>query len=516
HQLTPFEKVVDRVITTRDMSMSPLFQVLFVLQNKDANFGEKDRGLTDITISGYEFDTATSKFDLTCSVSESDHGISLEINYCTALFDKTTIDRMLFHYQELLVSIVDNITQPISGLSILTKGEEHQLLDIFNSTDVGYPKDKTLIDLFTEEVKRTPNAIALVFEDKKLSYEELEQRSNQLGHYLREQGVQPDDLVGICLERSLEMLVGILGILKSGGAYVPIDPEYPSDRIDYMLTDAGIGLVLSSESSSGVIKERENLSVLCLDKDWDVLSGYPITALSTVVSGSNLAYVIYTSGSTGIPKGVLITHENVVRLFKNESSLYDFGSTDVWTLFHSFCFDFSVWEMYGALLHGGRLVIVPKVFTKDAISFRELLIKEGVTVLNQTPGSFYALQEEFLSGHLAHSLRYVIFGGEALNSTYLSQWKSSYPDCKLINMYGITETTVHVTYKEILDSDTKSLISNIGSSIPTLCCYIVDAHLNLVPIGVEGELCVSGAGVARGYLNREELTREKFIANPFK
>ncbi|MDL2142484.1 AMP-binding protein, partial [Flavobacterium tructae] len=281
------------------------------------------------------------------------------------------------------------------------------------------------------------------------------------------------------MERSLEMLIGILGILKSGGAYVPIDPEYPADRIAYMLKDAGIDLVLSSQTSCNVINRDEELSVLCLDKDWEFISGYPTTALSTVLTASNLAYVIYTSGSTGTPKGVLITHKNVVRLFKNESPLYDFGSGDVWTLFHSFCFDFSVWEMYGALLHGGRLVVVPKFLTKDAVSFKELLIKEGVTVLNQTPGSFYVLQEEFLSKNSLHSLRYVIFGGEALNSTYLERWKRSYVDCKLINMYGITETTVHVTYKEITEADTQSLISNIGTAIPTLGCYIVDAHLNL-------------------------------------
>ncbi|OXB12964.1 AMP-binding protein, partial [Flavobacterium tructae] len=276
-----------------------------------------------------------------------------------------------------------------------------------------YPSDKTIVDLFEEQVKQTPTAIAVVYEDEKLTYKELDQRSNQLAHYLREQGVKPDTLVGICLERSLEMLIGILGILKSGGAYVPIDPEYPTDRIAYMLKDAGIDLVLSSQTSCNVINRDEELSVLCLDKDWDLISGYPTTALSTVLTASNLAYVIYTSGSTGTPKGVLITHKNVVRLFKNESPLYDFGSGDVWTLFHSFCFDFSVWEMYGALLHGGRLVVVPKSLTKDAVSFKELLIKEGVTVLNQTPGSFYVLQEEFLSKKSSHSLRYVIFGGEA-------------------------------------------------------------------------------------------------------
>ncbi|URC11725.1 amino acid adenylation domain-containing protein [Flavobacterium sp. B183] len=513
HQLAPFEKVVDRVVTTRDMSMNPLFQVLFVLQNTpDAS---RELSLENIKISNYKFDNITSQFDLMLNVFEDNNGISLEMSYCTALFDKATIESMLLHYQELLQSIVSSTKQPISTLSMLSQAEEHQLLNVFNNTEAAYPSDKTIVDLFIEQVKQTPNAVAVVYEDEKLTYKELDQRSNQLAHYLREQGVKPDALVGICLERSLEMLIGILGILKSGGAYVPIDPEYPTDRIAYMLKDAGIDLVVSSQTSCNVINRDEELSVLCLDKDWELISGYPTTALSTVLTASNLAYVIYTSGSTGTPKGVLITHKNVVRLFKNESPLYDFGSGDVWTLFHSFCFDFSVWEMYGALLHGGRLVVVSKFLTKDAVSFKELLIKEGVTVLNQTPGSFYVLQEEFLSKKSSHSLRYVIFGGEALNSTYLERWKRSYVDCKLINMYGITETTVHVTYKEITESDTQSLISNIGTAIPTLGCYIVDAHLNLVPIGVEGELCISGAGVARGYLNREDLTNEKFIANPF-
>ncbi|WP_369616315.1 amino acid adenylation domain-containing protein [Flavobacterium sp. CFS9] len=515
HQLTPFEKVVDRVVTSRDRSMSPLFQVMFVLQNEGDNQVQKENKLNNIIISEYEFDTVSSKFDLTFSASENNNGISLVLNYCTALFDKATIESMLLHYQELLQSIVSSTKQPISTLSMLSQAEEHQLLNVFNNTEAAYPSDKTIVDLFTEQVKQTPTAIAVVYEDEKLTYKELDERSNQLAHYLREQGVKPDTLVGICLERSLEMLIGILGILKSGGAYVPIDPEYPTDRIAYMLKDAGIDLVLSSQTSCNVINRGEDISVLCLDKDWDLISGYPTVELSTVLTASNLAYVIYTSGSTGTPKGVLITHKNVVRLFKNESPLYDFGSGDVWTLFHSFCFDFSVWEMYGALLHGGRLVVVPKALTKDAVSFKELLIKEGVTVLNQTPGSFYVLQEEFLSKSSSHSLRYVIFGGEALNSTYLERWKRSYADCKLINMYGITETTVHVTYKEITETDTQSLISNIGTAIPTLGCYIVDAHLNLVPIGVEGELCISGAGVARGYLNREDLTNEKFIANPF-
>ncbi|MFH7013662.1 non-ribosomal peptide synthase/polyketide synthase [Flavobacterium sp. FlaQc-52] len=513
HQLASFEKVVDRVASIRDMSITPLFQVMFVLQNTPEDSGELT--LENITLTSYEFDVVTAQFDLTLNVAEESNGIALNMNYCTALFDKTTIDRMVIHYQELLVAIISDSTQLISSLSMLTLEEEHQLLDIFNTTAVEYPKDKTIVDLFEEQVKNTPDAIAVVYEGAKLSYKELNERSNQLGSYLREQGVQPDTLVGICVERGLEMLIGILGILKSGGAYVPIDPDYPEDRIAYMVGDAGINLVLSSAASHKVLEEYTDINVVLLDTDWDKISNYSTENLSVVVAPDHLAYVIYTSGSTGNPKGVLITHSNVVRLFKNESCLFDFGTHDVWTLFHSFCFDFSVWEMYGALLHGGRLVVVPKAVTKDAISFKELLISEGVTVLNQTPGSFYALQEAFLSENFDHAIRYVIFGGEALNPVYLQNWKALYPSCKMINMYGITETTVHVTYKELKSSDLLSSVSAIGSAIPTLGCYILDANLNLVPVGVIGELCVGGAGVARGYLNREELTQEKFIANPF-
>ncbi|WP_205410234.1 non-ribosomal peptide synthetase [Aquimarina longa] len=513
HQLVPFEKVVDRVVTTRDMSMSPLFQVLFVVQNTPDSLGEL--GIEDIRISNYDFEVVASKFDLTFNVLEGDQGISLGINYSTALFDEGTIDRMLLHYESLLKSICRDITQSISSLSMLSRAEKDELLTVFNDTNVSYPKDKTIVDLFEEQVRRTPDAIAVVYDGEELSYQELDKRSNQLGHYLQAEGVQPDDLIGICLDRSLEMLVGILGILKSGGAYVPIDPDYPEGRIDYMVSDSGVNMVLSSSSRAKVLNTVEGLSVILLDTDWTVIKDFSEESLSDVVSPSNLAYVIYTSGSTGAPKGVLISHENVVRLFKHDSCLYDFNSNDVWSLFHSFCFDFSVWEIYGSLLHGSRLVVVPTAVTKDAISFRELLVKEGVTVLNQTPSSFYGLQEEFLSGNLKHSLRYVIFGGESLNPYNLGSWKNSYPDCKLVNMYGITETTVHVTYKELLESDVNSLVSNIGSAIPTLCCYIVDAHLNLVPIGVEGELCVGGPGLSVGYLNREDLTREKFIKNPF-
>ncbi|MGO4773900.1 condensation domain-containing protein, partial [Flavobacterium sp. W22_SRS_FK3] len=312
HQLAPFEKVVDRVVTTRDLNMKPLFQVMFVLQNAPET--NKELELENIKISDYDFDRVTSQFDLIMDVSDLKGVICVNLEYSTALFDQSTINRIQEHYQELLKSILSDSTQSISNLSMLTKQEEHQLVDVFNDNDVVYPRDKTLIDLFEAQVKRTPDAIAVVCEGKSISYKELNERSNQLGRYLKKQNIVSSNLIAICLERSVEMFIGILGILKSGRAYLPIDIESPTGRIDYMLNDTGIDLVLSSSSSSIVIKERENVSLLSLDSDWDLISGYSNKKLSNISSPDNLAYVMYTSGTTGNPKGVMVTHGNIVSL----------------------------------------------------------------------------------------------------------------------------------------------------------------------------------------------------------
>ncbi|WP_408030705.1 non-ribosomal peptide synthetase, partial [Tenacibaculum xiamenense] len=512
HQLTPFEKVVESVSDSRLDGKSPLFQVMFVLQNTPDL--SEEFVMEGLTMSEYDISTVNSKFDLTFNVSEMGGFLGLEIEYNSSLFKPSTIERLFDHYQILLKNIVSDIKRPIGAISIVTESEKHTLLEEFNSTKVPYPKGKTLVDLFSAQVLETPDSIAVVYSDESLSYLELDKRSNQLAHYLREQGVKPDDLIGLCLRRGLDMIVGILGILKSGGAYVPIDPDYPQDRIDYIVEDTGIELLLTSGEGCFV---KEGVSLLNLDSDRELLSSYSSGDLERVLKPDHLAYVIYTSGSTGKPKGVMIEHENVVRLFKYDFCSYDFSSTDVWTLFHSYAFDFSVWEIFGALIFGGRLVIVPKKVMNDATAFKNLLDKEGVTVLNQTPNSFYTFQEEFLSKPIIKSLRYVIFGGEALNPTYLESWKKKYKEkCKLINMYGITEITVHATYKEITEIDVKRSTSNVGNPIGNTTVYITDLDLNLQPTGVVGELCIGGLGVARGYLNRPELTKERFVSNPFK
>lgn len=384
-----------------------------------------------------------------------------------------------------------------------------------NSYLIGYPQNKTMVDFFVEQVNKTPENVAVVHGDKKITYDELDKKSNQLANYLLNKGVQRESLIGLSMERGIEMIVAILGIIKCGGAYVPIPPDYPMDRIAYILEDSKTKLIITTSDSGKLFSGFENVSPIYLDEIDEALSHQSTCLPQVAFSANNLLYVIYTSGSTGKPKGVLIEHRNVTRLFFNDAPLFDFNETDVWCMFHSFNFDLSVWEMYGALLYGGKLIIVPKECTRDAELFYGLAKRGGLTVLTQTPSSFNALQETILKKEPINTMRYVIFGGEALYPSSLRKWHEIYPWCKLINMYGITETTVHSTYKEITEKEILSNVSDVGVPIPTLDCLILDDNFNPVPIGETGELFVVGEGVARGYLNRPELTKERFLESPF-
>ena len=380
--------------------------------------------------------------------------------------------------------------------------------------------NKCIHQLFEEQVTQYPNAVALVFENQQLTYRELNHRANQLAHYLQSLGVKPDDLVGICVERSLETIIGILGILKAGGAYVPLDPAYPQERIAYSLLDSQVTILLTIEKHLAILPSHK-AQIVCLDLDWEMVAKSSKENLDSGVRPANLAYVIYTSGSTGKPKGVLIDHCNVVRLFSSTQHWYKFDHHDVWTMFHSYAFDFSVWEIWGALFYGGKLVVVPYLVSRSADTFYQLLVEEGVTVLNQTPSAFIQLIQVEQSSHF-HSkrklnLRYVIFGGEALDLQSLKLWYDRHGDRnpQLVNMYGITETTVHVTYRPISLADLESRSSIIGYPILDLQVYLLDQSLQQVKTGVVGEMYIEGAGLARGYLNRKELTTERFIKNPF-
>lgn len=381
-------------------------------------------------------------------------------------------------------------------------------------TNIDYPKNKCIHHLFEVQAKQTPDRIAVVRGNKSLTYRELDEKSNQFAHFLKVKGVTPDTLVGICLDRSLEIVIAILSILKAGGAYVPVDPDYPENRIEFMLADSGCPFLITHSAVTSILPDIA-AELICYDKILPEIDNQSTATVNSDATPKNLAYVIYTSGSTGRPKGVMIEHRNVVRLLFNDSFQFDFNEHDVWSIFHSFCFDFSVWEMYGALLYGGKAVIISKEDARDPHAFADILIREKITVVNQTPSAFYNLIAKLIElKQESIRVRYVIFGGEKLNPGKLLSVKKQLPDIKFINMYGITETTVHVTYKELAAEDMVHGFSNIGRPIPTLKIYIFDKEMRLQPVGVEGELCVSGAGVARGYLNRDELTKEKFMPNP--
>ncbi|WP_075344662.1 non-ribosomal peptide synthetase [Tenacibaculum agarivorans] len=507
HQLVPFEKIVDKVVKTRNTSTSPLFQVMFVLQNTPSNSKIE---IEDVEISVLEAERTTAKFDLTMHVSEEDLGISLGLEYCTALFNKDTIDRMLTHYKELLRSIANNIDHSIGELSMLTSVEKTQLTVDFNNTTLAYPTKKTIVTVFEEQAEKTPHAVAVTFEKTSLTYQELNKRSNQVAHYLRDHRVEPDMLVGICMDRSLELLVGILGVLKSGGAYVPIDPDYPADRIDFMLEDANINLVLSTTANSEVLSDKKEIIPVALDSDWDTLfASYSEDSLAQVISPNNLAYVMYTSGSTGTPKGVQVEHKNVVSL-ATSCDYVSLDSNTVWLSTGSVSFDAVTIEYWGTLLNGGELILTNRDVLLNTSNLKSLILEKRVNTLWMTASWFHQVVEEDVS--MFASLQYLLVGGDVVLFNHTNRLKELYPDVTIINGYGPTEnTTFSTTYTINITEDALP----IGAPIKNSCAYITDSSMNLVPVGVIGELLVGGSGVARGYLNNRELTNEKFINSPF-
>jgi len=512
HQDIPFEKVVEELHPRRDPSRNPLFQVVFALQNTPRP-SPPFSGLKVSTNAAYR----NIRFDLEAHLTEAEDGLHGVFVYNTMLFEAQTIARMAQHFRTVLEGIAENPDLRLSELPILTPEERHQLLVEWNQTETQYPRDACIHELFETQANATPDALAIAFGNQRLTYRQLNERSNQLAHHLRALGVGPDVLVGVFLERSVEMVEGLLGILKAGGAYLPIDPLYPTDRIAFMLEDAGPPVLLTQSTLAPHLPEHRS-KVVCFDIDKASLDCEPDINPPRSSTPENLAYVIYTSGSTGRPKGVMVTHQNVVRLFTQTQRWFHFGPSDVWTLFHSYAFDFSVWEIFGALLYGGRLVIVSYWMTRSPKEFRELLCSQSVTVLNQTPSAFRELiREEARSDVTAESLRLIIFGGEALDFGTLRDWFERYGDQRpqLVNMYGITETTVHVTYRPLRSEDLVVGGSLIGRAIGDLQLYILDPHLQPVPVGVCGEIFVAGEGLARGYLNRPELTAARFIPNPF-
>ncbi|WJO19941.1 non-ribosomal peptide synthetase [Pseudomonas soli] len=438
-------------------------------------------------------------------VAQVGEKLSASFKFDRASYAESAVGQIAAHFVELLEGLADSSQRALGELVLSTAP-----LQVIDS----YPSSACAHALIEQQAARTPEAIAVTFAGQALSYDQLNRRANRLAHKLRAQGVGPDVLVGIAVERGFEMIVGLLAILKAGGAYVPLDPEYPQDRLSYMMEDSGIQLLLTQDHLLAGLPVPAHVRSLQLEDD---LAGYSDENPEHLTQPDNLAYVIYTSGSTGKPKGTLLPHHNLLRLFKATDAWFGFGPQDVWTLFHSYAFDFSVWEIFGALLHGGRLVIVPREVTRSPEDFHQLLVEQGVTVLNQTPSAFKPLMRVACDSASDLSLRYVIFGGEALDVAALQPWFERFgEDCdNLINMYGITETTVHVTYRPIRFVDTQQAGSPIGAAIPDLSMYVLDADFNPVAKGCTGELHVGHAGLARGYHNRASLTAERFVPDPF-
>ena len=511
HQDLPFEQLVEALQPPRNLSHSPVFQVMLTMNNTP----EAALDLPGLRVEVLELERTTAHFDVILSLQETEGSLVGNLSYASDLFERGTIERMAQHFMQVLRGMSADMHRPIDRLPLLDSHERQQLLTRFSASTETPAASSTLIHtLFEQQARRTPDAIALRYEDHSLTYAQLNAQANRLAHALIDRGVKPDDRVALGMERSLAMVIGILGILKAGAGYVPLDPSYPAERLAYLLEDSAPALLLTQASLQG--QWPGNVPVLHVD-DPSVHATQPThNPQVDGLTARHLAYVIYTSGTTGQPKGVMIEHAQVARLFATTDAMFRFGADDVWTLFHSCAFDFSVWELWGALAYGGRLVIVPSLCARSPKDFYALLCREQVTVLNQTPSAFRALIAA--QDTQQHRLRYVIFGGEALELHTLTPWiaRNDMQQTKLVNMYGITETTVHVTYRALTREDIEtSRGSLVGRGLPDLQVYILDHHGEPVPEGVAGELHIGGAGVARGYWNRPQLTAERFLRDPF-
>ncbi|MDF5706497.1 MAG: amino acid adenylation domain-containing protein [Nostoc sp. S4] len=508
HQDLPFEKLVEVLNPERNLSqMTPLFQAKFDFQLAQVETLE----LLDLTISPLTVDNETTKFELRFNLRETDRGLTVLVEYSTVLFDATTITRMLGHFQTLLEGIVTNPEQRLSDLPLLTQLERQTLLVEWNDTQTEYPSDQCIHQLFEVQVERTPDAVAVVFEDEQLTYRELNARANQLGQYLRKLGVKPEVLVGICTERSLEMIIGLLGILKAGGVYVPLDPTYPQERLSFILKDAQVAVLLTQQKFVSRLADNHAHAVY-LDTDWSLISQETeINPISSVVS-LNLAYVIYTSGSTGKPKGAMNTHQGICNRLLWMQEAYQINSTDSILQKTPFSFDVSVWEFFWTLITGARLVIAKPEGHRDSGYLINLIAVEQITTLHFVPSMLQIFIKS--SGvEKCTSLKRVICSGEALPIDLQNIFFERL-GCELHNLYGPTEAAIDVTFWQCQKNSNLKTVP-IGRPIANTQIYILDAYLQPVPIGVTGEIYIGGVGVARGYLNHKELTNEKFIPNYF-
>ncbi|OWY82156.1 hypothetical protein B9C99_08865 [Rhodococcus sp. BUPNP1] len=532
HADVPFERLVEVLDPPRSQARHPLFQVMLTFQNMPVSQLE----LPELTVSGIDFDAQVAKFDLQVTVADvvdaagDPSGLVVEFNYATELFDPQTVAGVAERFSRILEAVTTDPRVAVGDVPLVTDDELDRILTEWNTLGESVPivEPATLAARFDAAVRVHAANAAVTHGETTLTYAELGARANRIARRLVAAGVGPGTLVAVALPRTEDLVVALTAVVLSGGAYLPIDTAHPQDRVRYILDQAQPRVILTSDAlgdESGADALRgsgiDMLDVAAAQND-DSVSADPLTDADRIASPQpdDLAYVIFTSGSTGRPKGVAVTHRNVLTLFANAEPRFGFGPDDVWTLFHSYAFDFSVWELWGPLLYGGRLVVVDYLTSRSPELFAQLVRREGVTVLNQTPSAFYQFDEadRTLAADTAPlALRYVVFGGEALDPARLAGWFDRHPaGPQLVNMYGITETTVHVSYQPIDRTLAKAgAASAIGRSLPGLDAYVLDRRLHPVPAGVPGELYISGDQLSRGYLGRPDLTVARFVANPF-
>jgi amino acid adenylation domain-containing protein len=545
HRLMPYEKLVDEMELERSLSFAPVFQVALNLRETSA-FATP----AGLLVEEFEFDPGVSRFDLTLDI-EGDgtntggmstpaglprrgprtpvplgQQIRFRFEYDSDLFDRETIARMAAHFEVLLRAIVQKPKARIADLPLLSSSEQNRIVYEWNDVRTSQQTSQCLHELFAVAAQRMPEEIALVCGEERLTYSELNRRANQLAHYLQKLGIGPEQKAGVYLERSVNNIVALLAILKAGGAFVPIDPAYPQDRVTFMLADSGVQVLITQQSLITNLPEQQ-AKVIQIDSDWHRIAAESDQNPTTLATPENLAYVIYTSGSTGRPKGVSVTHKSVTHLFAATREQLGFNERDVWTTVHSSAFDFSVWEIWGALLEGRRLVVVPLEVTQSPNALYELLQSEGVTILNQTPSALRQLLDAKPDLRQL-SLRTIVCGGDALDSELAETLTTI--GIPVWNFYGPTESTVWATCTKVAqtsvcdfvsetqvprETQTEGCATSIGRPIADLEIYVLDENLGPVPVGVPGEICIGGAGLARGYLNLPALTADRFVPSPF-
>ncbi|EJL20546.1 amino acid adenylation enzyme/thioester reductase family protein,thioester reductase-like protein [Brevibacillus sp. BC25] len=505
HQDLPFEKLVDELQLERSLSYSPLFQVMFVLQNIPVQV-EALEGIRILPPKGNQ-QVETTKFDLTLTMAETVDGLSATFEYNTSLFNQNTVERMIEHFTQLLKAVAANANQDITALQLMGETEQQQVVSEWNNTEVAYSKDHCVHELVDHLAHEMPNQPAVLTRDQSITYAELNAKANQLAHYLQKQGIGQENLVGICVERSIEMLIGQLAIMKAGGAYVPMDPAYPKDRLAFMMQDAGMSIVLTQTRLAEKLPAGTS-QLICLDSDWESISQENTTTPMNVTTTNQLAYVIYTSGSTGTPKGVEIEHTALLNLISWHQRVYNVTSADRASQISGTAFDASVWEIWPYLAKGATLYLPEEEIRLAPEKLRDWLIHSEITIsFLPTPLTDNLLALDWPS----HTkLRYMLTGGDKLH-----HYPSANLPFTLVNQYGPTENAVVATAGIVPIGTGQSFAPSIGRPIDNVQVYILDARMQPVPVGVTGELYIGGSSLARGYLNRPELTQERFVTHPF-